>query len=94
MQKDHFDDGGPAFPLPLGTLNCSEPNESGGMTLRDYFAAKALPSAILGLDGAEGSATEPLIWLDEDSESGRSDCSLVARRAYAMADAMIKARSA
>lgn len=34
--------GGPAFPLPLGTMNCAEPNESGGMTLRDYFAAKAL----------------------------------------------------
>jgi hypothetical protein len=34
--------GGPAFPLPLGTANCAEPEQSGGMTLRDYFAAKAM----------------------------------------------------
>ena len=40
------DNGGPAFPLPLGTANCAEPEQSGGMTLRDYFAAKALPALI------------------------------------------------
>lgn len=34
-------DGGSAFPLPLGTMNCSEPGESGGMSLRDYFAVHA-----------------------------------------------------
>lgn len=43
MNPDDFKKkrGGPAFPLPLGTGNCSEPAESGGMDLRDYFAAKA-----------------------------------------------------
>lgn len=47
-------DGGPAFPLPLGTMNAAEPEQSGGMTLRDYFAAAALPSLIL--HNAEESA--------------------------------------
>lgn len=37
-----INDGGPAFPLPLGTTNCAEPAQSGGMSLRDYFAAKAM----------------------------------------------------
>ena len=36
------DTGGPAFPLPLGTMNAAEPDESGGMTLRDYFAAAVM----------------------------------------------------
>lgn len=38
----NINDGGPAFPLPLGSANMAEPSESGGMTLRDYFAAKAM----------------------------------------------------
>lgn len=56
--------GGPAFPaqgLP-------------GMTLRDYFAAKAMQSDLVG--GVNGDQFE-----------------LVARRAYMMADAMLKARN-
>lgn len=40
--------GGPAFPLPLGTANCAEPEQSGGMTLRDYFAAKVLQGLVAG----------------------------------------------
>jgi len=37
-------DGGPAFPLPVTDQECCRRFESGygGMTLRDYFAAKAL----------------------------------------------------
>lgn len=34
--------GGPAFPLPLGAANMSEPSQSGGMTLRDYFAGQSI----------------------------------------------------
>ena len=29
-----------AFPLPLGTANCAEPHQSGGMSLRDYIEAR------------------------------------------------------
>jgi hypothetical protein len=40
--------GGPAFPLPVEDLQCRFRFESGygGMTLRDYFAAKAMQSLI------------------------------------------------
>jgi hypothetical protein len=72
--------GGPAFPLPLGTMNCAEPNESGGMTLRDYFAAKALP-ALLEL-------------CHYDSHEGITYSEHCAKNAYEVADSMLKARSA
>jgi len=69
--------GGAAFPLPMGSETV-EGQE--GMTLRDYFAAKAMnayistaaaPCIVGGLDGAE----------DE-----------LAKGAYKMADAMLRAR--
>lgn len=68
--------GGPAFPLAATEWRGSDE----GMTLRDYFAAKAMhgyistaaaPCIIGGLDGAE----------DE-----------LAKGAYKMADAMLRAR--
>ncbi len=59
------DDGGPAFPRP------GWPNET-GMTLRDYFAAKAMQALI---------------------PSGQNvDSMKYAESAYALADAMLKAR--
>ncbi|CAM6665348.1 hypothetical protein RJO21_001657 [Enterobacter hormaechei] len=74
--------GGPAFP-ELGNVghNTDWQSES-GMTIRDYFAAKAMhgyistaggPCIIGGLDGAE----------DE-----------LAKQSYKMADAMLRAREA
>ncbi|WP_342753773.1 hypothetical protein AAGQ96_12995 [Pantoea sp. MBD-2R] len=69
--------GGPAYPLPLGSVTV-EGQE--GMTLRDYFATKAMaayistaggPCIIGGLDGAEDH---------------------LADQSYAMADAMLEAR--
>lgn len=46
-----INDGGPAFPIPIagcndgGVYNTMEQSQGqlGGMTLRDYFAAKAMP---------------------------------------------------
>lgn len=55
--------GGSAFPLPLGTANCAEPNESGGMYLRDYFAAKALPEILAQKDVHRGSELENAAWI-------------------------------
>lgn len=46
------EDGGSAFPLPLGTANCAEPSQSGGMSLRDHFAAQALAGMCAGTPGA------------------------------------------
>jgi hypothetical protein len=64
-----------AFPL---AMPCS-PDER-GMTMRDYFAAKAMPIA---MKQALSAIT------DEDSASAME---LVPRLSYAMADAMLKAR--
>lgn len=73
-------DGGPAFPLPLRndeTYN-GEGSEN-GMSLRDYFAAQALPACIrtCGTDSREPGVTLPQHF---------------ATQAYACADAMLKAR--
>ena len=78
--------GGPAFPTGLeGKVALAGERYDGahvprydaidsGMTLRDYFAAKAMHGLIVDPDRADQS---------------REEC---ARLAYAMADAMLKAR--
>ena len=62
MSEDK-DTGGPAFPCP-------------GMTLRDYFAAKAMEGLISGTS----------LWRESDGDSEIAEC------AYAIADAMLKVR--
>ena len=70
------DTGGPAFPHSrLGS-------DADGMTLRDYFAAKAMTTMFY-------PAIMESIRTDEDL-----DCLKVAGFAYQMADAMLKARQA
>jgi len=70
--------GGPAFPSPVIDVD-----DHAGMTLRDYFAAKALPA--IYKDTCECARVDgwPDGWRDE-----------VAAEAYELADAMIKARGA
>ena len=65
------DTGGPAFPVKTAMFDCTQ----SGMTLRDYFAAKAM----------EG-------FLVCDTKYA-SDADMIARDAYVMADAMLKARN-
>lgn len=69
------EDGGAAFP---GTADNYCREGEGGMSLRDYFAAKALQGFIAGAmsDG-----------------SPRSDCDISAKVAYMFSDAMLLARS-
>ena len=49
-------DGGPAFPASIPTMHSDEQGkdypcfEESGMTLRDYFAAKALPAMLADFD--------------------------------------------
>lgn len=65
--------GGPAFPP-------SNPGYAQGMTLRDYFAAKALQGFMVGLKPAQDIGPEM-----QDR---------IALGMYSMADAMLKAREA
>jgi hypothetical protein len=69
--------GGPAFP----TATLAQKTE-GGMTLRDYFAAKAMQSTLADNSYVERTET-PAEWL-----------AIVAKASYEMADAMLKARDA
>jgi hypothetical protein len=67
------DTGGPAFPVP----GLHENNDYDGMTLRDYFAAKAMQSMI---------QTPPTKWPEDMMGRSISVC------AYEMADSMLNAR--
>lgn len=75
------DTGGPAFPQN-GLDPWNMPKQmSTGMTLRDYFAAKALPGLIVPFLQRDLDTQDPTGWMDG-----------LAGDAYAMADAMLKAR--
>jgi hypothetical protein len=80
-------DGGPAFPAqphkPAGVTDWIAPKHH-GMTLRDYFAARALQGLLdnVGLH-ALGIAAD---------RAGKSVSSNTAQAAYELADAMLKAR--
>lgn len=80
-----IEDGGPAFPIPL---NEGQPYSGygpcDGMTLRDYFAAKAIGAvyAEAMADARDGSG----VFSDPHWRFG------LALDAYMMADAMLKAR--
>jgi hypothetical protein len=70
--------GGPAFPTKQYNRNIMAFEEVGGMTLRDYFAAKALQN----FRDQIGSQSDQE-WFVKMAEG-----------AYRMADAMLKAREA
>ena len=73
-------DGGPAFPRP------GDFNPQAGMTLRDYFAAKAMQSILRHYDAVTS--------FEEDEVNDPEGMpSLIAKDAYIMADAMLKARN-
>lgn len=52
--------GGPAFPLPVADQDCCGRFESGygGMTLRDYFAAKAMQGEVAANTSKRADPTE------------------------------------
>lgn len=77
--------GGPAFPIPLNEgQSWQSMAPCDGMTLRDYFAAKVLPSVYSSAmaDASEGSG----LFSDPGWRIG------LAMDAYAMANAMLIAR--
>lgn len=70
--------GGPAFPCHPGIENPIYD----GMSLRDYFAAKAMQGFVMDDVLCKEAATEPE-WYEN-----------IAEASYKMADAMLKARQA
>jgi len=69
-----INDGGPAFPV----INSPTLMEQSGMTLRDYFAAKAMQGLIASPRGTPDGTNA--------TDKHYAKC------AYIMADAMLKAR--
>lgn len=87
-------DGGPAFPVT--DMQLASPKDlkemaamARGMTLRDYFAAKAMPLAFQYwrecTNGVDGNFV-----FSRTEDEGEMD--LIAADCYQMADAMLKAR--
>ena len=74
-----INDGGPAFPTYSVLSHCDE----GGMSLRDYFAAKAMQVAVVNarLPGLDDGDPDAITLLSKA-------CEVV----YIVADAMLKAR--
>ena len=71
--------GGPAFPAPAGVAHITDQ----GMTLRDYFAAKAL----------QGLLSNPKL-ANEILKNGGAQSGWIEDSAWAFGDAMLKARNA
>ncbi|MBG5892546.1 hypothetical protein [Providencia rettgeri] len=70
--------GGAAFPVPATELHGTDT----GMTLRDYFATKALNAVIIGI---YNDATAQQVYHNWSADD-------FAKEAYTLADAMLKAR--
>ncbi len=84
---NYSNDGGSAFPVHGGNDGDDPRNMiiGGGMSLRDYFAAKAMHAQML-------NDREMGYWAEEYSVD--QSIQFCAEMAYRMADAMLKAREA
>lgn len=80
--SDYRDDGGPAFPRDHAH------DGHNGMTLRDYFAAKALVGLIAEPQWREGGHSLAYAI----GPQTKDDAANYAAAAYKLADAMLKAR--
>lgn len=85
--KTDGSDAGPAFPTQQSAILQNQPSE--GMSLRDYFAAKALV-AICTFDSLQRETHVARYSIAR--ENGRSLEQEIAKNCYAMADAMLEAR--
>lgn len=86
MSDKQIKDGGPAFPWDEKNCDGSHYHSNPGMTLRDYFAAKAMQSMLLDTKQFAGCG------LGEVPLAAVPD--IIAGWSYLMADAMLKAREA
>lgn len=83
-----YNDGGPAFPNVLAAPTNDGYMSTSGMTLRDYFAAKAM-AAMLGSDAILKLSDRIADSTDDFHRGG-----WIASQAYQFADAMLAARGA
>lgn len=85
--------GGPAFPVPAvmtqGNRMLHSAEDFRGMTLRDYFAAKAMHAHLI-TDTVPGEAADAL--LEAAERAGRDPLDHLCINAYEVADAMLRAR--
>ena len=88
--------GGPAFPCEVGPASDGHTIQTGnmqwmqpGMTMRDYFAAKAMPLAFQYWRECTNGVDGDFVFSRTEDE-GEMD--LIAADCYQMADAMLKAR--
>ena len=79
-------DGGPAFPridgMEQGDYGRTHIHVTGGLTVRDYFAGRALQGFLSDSNNSESTKGDEKHWTEA-----------VARLAYQIADAMLKARA-
>lgn len=89
-----IEDGGAAFPVmpPCDMEGASAsgfPFPESGMSLRDWFAGKAMQAALI-TDTVPGEACDALI--EASMRAGRDPVDQIALNAYECADAMLRAR--
>lgn len=87
-------EGGPAFP-PRMNSDGNGYQDQHGMSLRDYFAAHAIPAAVASFRDGLGTRDRPLDLspdADCDGNGNVIDAGIVADYAYVLADAMLSAR--
>lgn len=77
-------DGGPAFPFDIQMVHQRERKATEGMSLRDYFAAKAMQGFLAGPSMTAVSECAQDAKMDEQT--------FIVTTAYQIADAMLKAR--
>lgn len=96
--SEQIKDGGPAFPQsPLVQEEFDRgyagPHWEHGMSLRDYFAAKVLQAVTIEAEGETVATASSEIGIDATDYDYRKHWPmLIAKRAYAYADAMLAAR--
>lgn len=89
------DTGGPAFPRAGATFKGPGGQEMGNdahlcMTLRDYFAAKAMQAILSSVTW--GPKTSDSLHYEDDSDAAMQKARCLSEGAYQMADAMLEAR--
>lgn len=85
------DCGGSAFPTLSNIAHNSDWTDEEGMTLRDYFAAKAMHAACI-TDTVPGEACDAL--MEAAAKAKQDPAYRLCLNAYEMTDNMLKARNA
>jgi len=86
----NINDGGPAFPVQESIISSGSTGvpASSGMSLRDYFAAKALQAMLIDPNPNSADFIDP----DYKGATDTTVAERVAKRAFSFADAMLAAR--